>query len=75
VKLVLSGGPDRGAARGRHRQRGDLLGRARRRGRARRAGARSFSFLSVPAAEPRRVIDALDGREMRGQALSLERVG
>ena len=34
-----------------------------------------FSFLSVPAAEAERVIDALDGREMRGQALSLERVG
>jgi ATP-dependent RNA helicase DeaD len=36
-----------------------------------------FSFLSVPAAEADRVIDALDGRAGRGpsgQALSLERV-
>ena len=33
-----------------------------------------FSFLSVPAAEADRVIEALDGREVRGQALSLERV-
>jgi ATP-dependent RNA helicase DeaD len=34
-----------------------------------------FSFLSVPAAEADRVIDALHGREVRGQALSLQRVG
>jgi ATP-dependent RNA helicase DeaD len=32
------------------------------------------SFLSVPAAEAERVIEALDGRDVRGQALSLERV-
>jgi ATP-dependent RNA helicase DeaD len=34
-----------------------------------------FSFLSVPAAEVDRVIDALDGQEVRGQVLSLQRVG
>jgi ATP-dependent RNA helicase DeaD len=34
-----------------------------------------FSFLSVPSQEVERVIDALDGREVRGQALSLQRVG
>jgi ATP-dependent RNA helicase DeaD len=34
-----------------------------------------FSFLSVPAGEAERVIDALDGRDLRGQALSLQRVG
>jgi ATP-dependent RNA helicase DeaD len=34
-----------------------------------------FSFLSVPAGEADRVIDALDGRDVRGRALSLERVG
>jgi DbpA RNA binding domain len=33
-----------------------------------------FSFLSVPSGEAERVIDALDGREVRGQALSLQRV-
>jgi ATP-dependent RNA helicase DeaD len=33
-----------------------------------------FSFLSVPEAEAERVIEALDGREVRGLALSLERV-
>src|ERR1700726_1908776 len=33
-----------------------------------------FSFLSVPAAEAERVIDALDGHPLQGQALSLERV-
>jgi ATP-dependent RNA helicase DeaD len=33
-----------------------------------------FSFLSVPEAEAQRVIDALNGREVRGRALSLERV-
>jgi ATP-dependent RNA helicase DeaD len=32
-----------------------------------------FSFLSVPAAEVERVIDALDGQDVRGRALSLER--
>ena len=34
-----------------------------------------FSFLSVPAGEADRVIDLLDGRELRGRAVSLERVG
>jgi ATP-dependent RNA helicase DeaD len=34
-----------------------------------------FSFLSVPAAQADRVIDALDGRDVRGQAVSLQRVG
>ena len=34
-----------------------------------------FSFLSVPAAEADRVIDALDGHEVRGRTLSLQRVG
>jgi ATP-dependent RNA helicase DeaD len=33
-----------------------------------------FSFVSVPEAEADRVIGALDGREVRGRALSLERV-
>jgi ATP-dependent RNA helicase DeaD len=33
-----------------------------------------FSFLSIPAAEAERVIEVLDGRELRGQALSLQRV-
>jgi ATP-dependent RNA helicase DeaD len=33
-----------------------------------------FSFLSVPAAEADRVIDSLDGREVKGRALSLQRV-
>jgi hypothetical protein len=33
-----------------------------------------FSFLSVPAGEADRVIDSLDGREVRGQSLSLQRV-
>ena len=33
-----------------------------------------FSFLSVPAGDADRVIEALDGRDLRGQALSLERV-
>jgi ATP-dependent RNA helicase DeaD len=33
-----------------------------------------FSFLSVPAAEADRVIDLLDGREVRGRTLSLQRV-
>jgi ATP-dependent RNA helicase DeaD len=33
-----------------------------------------FSFLSVPAADAERVIDALDGGDVGGQALSLERV-
>src|SRR5580693_2267598 len=33
-----------------------------------------FSFLSVPSAEAERVIEALDGRELRGKALRLERV-
>jgi ATP-dependent RNA helicase DeaD len=32
------------------------------------------SFLSVPAAEAQRVIDALDGRALRGRELTLERV-
>jgi len=33
-----------------------------------------FSFLSVPENEAEKVIGALDGREMRGKPLSLERV-
>jgi ATP-dependent RNA helicase DeaD len=33
-----------------------------------------FSFLSVPSAEADRVIEALDGRDLRGQTLRLERV-
>ena len=40
VKLVLGGGPRGRADGGRHRRRGDLLDRPRRRGGARRAGAR-----------------------------------
>jgi ATP-dependent RNA helicase DeaD len=32
-----------------------------------------FSFLSVPAAEADRVLEALNGRRLRGQALSLRR--
>jgi ATP-dependent RNA helicase DeaD len=34
-----------------------------------------FSFLSVPADEAARVIEAVDGREVRGRELSLQRVG
>jgi ATP-dependent RNA helicase DeaD len=34
-----------------------------------------FSFLSVPEGEAERVIDALDGHDVRGQAISLQRVG
>jgi ATP-dependent RNA helicase DeaD len=34
-----------------------------------------FSFLSVPATEADRVIDALDGHDLRGRTLSLQRVG
>jgi hypothetical protein len=34
-----------------------------------------FSFLSVPAGEAERVIDSLDGRELRGRKLSLQLVG
>jgi ATP-dependent RNA helicase DeaD len=34
-----------------------------------------FSFLSVPASAADRVIEALDGRELRGRSLRLERVG
>ena len=34
-----------------------------------------FSFLSVPAGEAERVIEALDGRDLRGKSLTLERVG
>jgi ATP-dependent RNA helicase DeaD len=34
-----------------------------------------FSFLSVPGGEVERVIKALDGREVRGRELSLQRVG
>ena len=33
-----------------------------------------FSFLSVPADEAERVIDSLDGRELRGRKLSLQLV-
>ena len=34
-----------------------------------------FSFLSVPGDEAERVIEALDGKELRGKELSLQRVG
>jgi ATP-dependent RNA helicase DeaD len=34
-----------------------------------------FSFLSVPETEAERVIQALNGREVRGRELSLQRVG
>jgi ATP-dependent RNA helicase DeaD len=34
-----------------------------------------FSFLSVPSSEADRVIEALDGHELRGKPLRLERVG
>ena len=34
-----------------------------------------YSFLSVPEVEADRVIRALEGRELRGHALALERVG
>ena len=34
-----------------------------------------FSFLSVPTAEADRVIEALHGRPLRGQPMTLERVG
>jgi ATP-dependent RNA helicase DeaD len=34
-----------------------------------------FSFLSVPEGEAERVIGALDGQEVRGRELSLQRVG
>jgi ATP-dependent RNA helicase DeaD len=34
-----------------------------------------FSFLSVPSDEAARVIEAIDGREVRGRELSLQRVG
>jgi ATP-dependent RNA helicase DeaD len=34
-----------------------------------------FSFLSVPEGEAERVIDALDGHDVRGQTFSLQRVG
>jgi ATP-dependent RNA helicase DeaD len=34
-----------------------------------------FSFLSVPSAEAERVIEALNGRRLHGQTLSLERAG
>ena len=33
-----------------------------------------FSFLSVPADEADRVVDSLDGKEVRGRTLSLQRV-
>jgi ATP-dependent RNA helicase DeaD len=33
-----------------------------------------FSFLSVPAAEAQRVVEALDGATVRGSEVSLERV-
>jgi hypothetical protein len=33
-----------------------------------------FSFRSVPAGEAERVIDSLDGHEVRGRKLSLEQV-
>jgi ATP-dependent RNA helicase DeaD len=34
-----------------------------------------FSFLSVPGNEAERVIEALDGQDVRGRTLSLQRVG
>ncbi len=34
-----------------------------------------FSFLSVPGGEVERVIEALDGHELRGRELTLQRVG
>jgi ATP-dependent RNA helicase DeaD len=34
-----------------------------------------YSFLSVPGEEAERVIEALDGQDVRGRALSLQRVG
>ncbi|MBA3807540.1 MAG: DEAD/DEAH box helicase [Solirubrobacterales bacterium] len=34
-----------------------------------------FSFLSVPGGEADRVIEALDGQDVRGRTLSLQRVG
>ena len=34
-----------------------------------------FSFLTVPEGEAERVIEAMDGKPVRGQELSLERVG
>ena len=34
-----------------------------------------FSFLSVPAGEAERVIEALDGKPLRGRELTLQRVG
>jgi len=34
-----------------------------------------FSFLSVPAGEAERVIDALDGSELSGAPVHLQRVG
>jgi ATP-dependent RNA helicase DeaD len=34
-----------------------------------------FSFLAVPASDVDRVIEALDGQELRGRELSLQRVG
>jgi len=34
-----------------------------------------FSFLSVPAGEAERVIDALDGSELSGAPVRLQRVG
>ena len=34
-----------------------------------------FSFLSVPAGEAKRVIEALDGRQLAGRPMSLQRVG
>ena len=51
AKLVLGGGRAAGLQRGRHRRRRHLLDRARRRGRARRAGARP---LLVPGGARRR---------------------
>jgi hypothetical protein len=33
-----------------------------------------FSFLSVPAREADGVIDSLDGKEVRGRTLTLQRV-
>ena len=65
------GGPEGG----RHRRRGHLLGRPRRRGGARRDRARALLVPVGARVEADRVIEALDGREMGGRELSLERCG
>ena len=49
--------------------------RPRRRGRARRAGARALLIPLRARNEAERVIEALDGQEVRGRELSLQQVG